>query len=419
MKSFIEVPQGHPFPIQNLPYGIFKANASANACVGVAIGDYVLDLNALDEAAFFAGTPVEGQGAFAQASLNIFMALGKSAWSATRSIVSQALSSESTQLKDSALLEKALFPIKEVTLQLPARIGDYTDFYASREHATNVGTMFRGKENALMPNWLHLPVGYHGRASSVVISGTPVKRPQGQSKADGAESPVFGPSRLLDFELEMGLFIGPGNELGQAISIDNAHDSLFGMALLNDWSARDIQKWEYQPLGPFLAKNFMTSISPWVISMEALEPFRTAAVKQEPEPLPYLKTSSAHNTYDIKLEVGLKSSAMDDWQIISRSNYRHLYWTAEQLIAHHTATGCNLRPGDLLASGTISGPTADSYGSMLELSWRGEKPITLSDKSERKFLQDGDSVRMSAYCQNENYSIGFGQVEGCILSAEQ
>jgi fumarylacetoacetase len=418
LRSFIEVPAGHPFPIQNLPYGIFTPVTGGEPRAGVAIGDQILDLAALEEAGHFAGTPIGGKSIFDGADLNAFMALGKSAWIAVRAIISELLRHDCPTLRDNAALRaNALHPAVGVTMCLPATIGDYTDFYASREHATNVGIMFRGKENALMPNWLHLPVGYHGRASSVVVSGTPVRRPNGQLKGDNDPAPTFGPCRLLDFELEMGFLIGPGNELGQSVSIDRAEDQIFGMVLVNDWSARDIQKWEYQPLGPFLAKNFATSISPWVVPMEALEPFRVPAVAQEPEPLPYLRSSTPAQSYDIALEVDLKSVSMTDWQTICRSNFRHLYWTAEQFIAHHTATGCNLRPGDLLASGTISGPSEDSYGSMLELAWRGERPIPMADGSARKFLQDGDRVRMTAVCRNEHYSIGFGSVEGQILPA--
>jgi fumarylacetoacetase len=418
LRSFVEVPAGHPFPIQNLPYGIFTPATGGEPRAGVAIGDQILDLAALEEAGHLAGTPIADRRIFNRPALNDFMALGKPAWSAVRAVISEFLRHDCPTLRDDvALRANALHPASGATLHLPATIGDYTDFYASREHATNVGIMFRGKENALMPNWLHLPVGYHGRASSVVVSGAPIRRPNGQVKADNDPAPSFGPCRLLDFELEMGFLIGPGNELSQPVSIDRAEEQIFGMVLVNDWSARDIQKWEYQPLGPFLAKNFATSISPWVVPMEALEPFRVPAVAQDPEPLSYLRSSAPPQSYDIRLEVGLKSAAMNEWQIICRSNFRHLYWTAAQFIAHHTATGCNLRPGDLLATGTISGPSEDSYGSMLELAWRGERPIRMTDGSTRKFLQDGDRVRMTAWCQGEHCSIGFGSVEGCVLPA--
>jgi len=299
---------------------------------------------------------------------------------------------------------------------LPATIGDYTDFYSSREHATNVGTMFRGAENALMPNWLHLPVGYHGRSSSVVISGTDLVRPKGQIKPDDAPL-YFGPSQLLDFELEMAVFVGPGNKLGQPIPISEAENHIFGFVLMNDWSARDIQKWEYVPLGPFGGKNFGTTISPWVVTLEALEPFRVASPIQDPKPLDYLVDSSGtgNDTYDIKLEVTLKPATTDSEFVLARSNFKYLYWSAKQQLTHHSVTGCNMRPGDLVASGTISGPTPDSYGSMLELCWKGTKPITLPNGEIRKFLRDGDTVNLRGKCEKESIRIGFGPCSGKIL----
>jgi fumarylacetoacetase len=317
---------------------------------------------------------------------------------------------------DAALREQALLPMSEAVMQLPADIGDYTDFYSSREHATNVGTMLRGADNALMPNWLHLPVAYHGRASSIVVSGTDVRRPCGQSKPDKDDAPLFGPSRSLDFELEMAVFVGPGNELGTPIPIGQADEQLFGMVLLNDWSARDIQAWEYVPLGPFLAKNFATTISPWVVTLEALEPFRTAGPVQNPTSLPYLQTSGP-GAYDIQLEVLLQSEKMDRPARISHSNFKYLYWSMAQQLAHHTVNGCNLRPGDLLASGTISGPTPDSYGSLLELTWRGSKPLTLPNGDTRTFLQDGDRLTLTGWCQGDGYRVGFGEATGRILPA--
>jgi fumarylacetoacetase len=301
-------------------------------------------------------------------------------------------------------------------MHLPAAIGDYTDFYSSREHATNVGIMMRGPDNALMPNWLHLPVAYHGRASSVVISGTPVRRPCGQIKPDGAEHPIFGPTRALDFELEMGFFVGPGNELGRPISIAEAADHIFGLVLVNDWSARDIQRWEYQPLGPFLSKSFATSISPWVVSLEALEPFRCTGPVQDPAPLLYLQ-SPGRWALDIRLEVWLRSAKMADAARISLSNSKNLYWNICQQLAHHTINGCNLRPGDLLASGTISGPAPDSRGSLLELAWKGTTPVSLPGGEKRVFLEDGDQVIMTGWCEGTDYRIGFGTVEGTIQPA--
>jgi fumarylacetoacetase len=304
----------------------------------------------------------------------------------------------------------------DVEMLLPVEIGDYTDFYSSREHAHNVGTMLRGPDKALMPNWLHLPVAYHGRASSVVVSGTDLRRPCGQTKADDADAPIFGPSRNVDFELEMGFFIGPGNALGEPIPIARAEDHIFGMVLVNDWSARDIQKWEYVPLGPFLAKNFGTSISPWVVALEALEPFRANGPPQNPKPLPYLEASGP-SSYDIRLEVTLQSVNMDRQERICASNFKHLYWSMAQQLAHHTVNGCNLRDGDLLASGTISGPTPDSYGSLLELAWKGTKPLVFPNGETRTFIQDGDRITMTAWCEGNDHRIGFGEVTGRILPA--
>jgi fumarylacetoacetase len=334
-----------------------------------------------------------------------------------RARVSELLRADVPTLRDDAALRaRCVLPLGAVSLHLPARIGDYTDFYSSRDHATNVGVMFRGRENALMPNWLHLPVGYHGRASSVVVSGTPVRRPRGQMLPPGGEQPVYGPCRLLDFELEMGFFVaGPGNALGEPIPVTAADDHIFGLVLVNDWSARDIQAWEYQPLGPFNAKNFATSISPWVIPYEALQPFRLPAPAQDPEPLSYLRGAGLGG-YDVQLEVALRP-ADGQPQTICRSNTKYLYWTMQQQLAHHTITGCNLRPGDLLASGTISGPDKSSWGSLLELTWRGRDPIALDSGGERTFLADGDTVVMSGWCQGDGYRVGFGEVAGEVLPA--
>jgi fumarylacetoacetase len=345
------------------------------------------------------------------------MACGRPIWQQVRARVSQLLRHDEPALRDNAELRaNALLPIADVEMLLPAEIGDYTDFYSSREHATNVGTMMRGPDNALQPNWLHLPVAYHGRASSVVVSGTDVGRPHGQTKGDNDATPTFGPSRSLDFELEMGFFIGPGNPLGQPIPIGQAPEHIFGMVLVNDWSARDIQRWEYVPLGPFLAKNFATTISPWIVTLDALEPFRTSGPKQDPAPLPYLR-SPGDWAFDIHLEVLLQSAAMDQPHVVCRSNAKHLYWNVCQQLAHHTVNGCNLRPGDLLASGTISGPTPDSYGSMLELAWKGTKPIALPNGEKRVFLQDGDRVTLAGWCQGPGYRVGFGEATGRVLPA--
>jgi len=399
----IQINKDSDFPIQNLPYGIFSTKENPSPRVGTRLGDIGIDLAMLDHHGMFG----KRYGFFADASLNRFMAAGREVWREIRQRLMRLAGEE-----QASLIREALIPVNEVQMHLPVEIGDYTDFYASREHATNVGIMFRGKENALMPNWLHLPIGYHGRASSVVLSGTDVIRPRGQVKPKDAPL-EFTASRQLDFELEMGFFVGKGNNLGEPISIASAQEHIFGMVLLNDWSARDIQAWEYQPLGPFLAKNFATSISPWVVTMDALEPFRVKGPEQDPAPLPYLGTNS--NGYDIQLEVSLQSARMDTPQIISRSNMKHLYWSIDQMLAHHTITGCNMRVGDMCGTGTISGPTEDSYGSLLELTWRGEKPIQLSSGEERKFLQDGDTLTMRGYCQGDGYRIGFGEVTGIIL----
>ncbi|RMF59404.1 MAG: fumarylacetoacetase [Calditrichaeota bacterium] len=417
LRSFIEIPPDSHFPIQNLPYGVFRNNSGGTPRVGVAIGEFVLDLSVLDEAGLFNIPELDGKKYFHQPSLNAFMSAGQKVWKKTRERISQLLREDEATLRDNDTLRtQALIPLSQIELLMPVEIGDYTDFYSSREHATNVGTMFRGKENALMPNWLWIPVGYHGRASSVVVSGTPIRRPLGQTRTDDTQPPVFGPSRLLDFELEMGFFVGPESKLGEPIPIEKTHEHIFGMVLVNDWSARDIQKWEYVPLGPFLAKNFATSISPWVVTMEALEPFRCEGPPQDPTPLPYLQ-SAGKQAFDIHLEVLLKSKRMEAPVRICQSNFRYLYWSMYQQLAHHTITGCNVRPGDLMASGTISGPTPDSYGSMLELTWRGSKPIRLSESETRKFLEDGDTVIMTGWCQGDGYRVGFGEVIGEILPA--
>jgi fumarylacetoacetase len=418
MKSFVDLPAGSPFPPENLPYGVFSPAAGGPPRVGVAIGDHVLDLAALEEFGLFDGPELGGRRLFSRPSLNAFMACGRPAWREARATIQSLLHEGSDLHQTAALRERALLPAAAATMRLPAEIGDYTDFYSSRQHAANVGIMFRGRENALMPNWLHLPVAYHGRASSVVVGGTDVRRPLGQTMPEGAERPAFGPSRALDFELEMGFLVGPGNRLGEPVPIETASEHIFGLVLVNDWSARDIQRWEYQPLGPFLAKNFATSISPWVVTLEALEPFRRPGPPQEPPPLPYLR-SPGDWAYDIELEVRLQSAAMAEPLVIARSNFRHLYWNICQQLAHHTITGCNLRPGDLLASGTISGPTPDSYGSLLELAWRGERPLPLPGGESRTFLQDGDRLTLTAWCQGDGYRIGFGEVAGTILPAPE
>jgi fumarylacetoacetase len=414
-RSFVPVPPRSHFPIENLPYGVCRRRDGAR-CIAVAIGEHVLDLTALEALGLLDVATLHGRRVFDTGTLNAFMAQGRAVWSAVRARLQHLLDAEEPILRDDAeTLARVLAPMSEIEMLLPADIGDYTDFYSSREHASNVGTMFRGPDKALQPNWLHLPVAYHGRSSSVIVSGTPVRRPCGQSKPDNAAAPTYGPSRALDFELEMAAFIGPGNALGQPIPIASAEEHLFGMVLLNDWSARDIQSWEYVPLGPFLGKNFATSISPWVVTMEALAPFRVAAVPQDPPPLPYLQ-AEPRTTYDIHLEVCLQGEKMSEPVRISTSNFRYLYWTLAQQVAHHTVNGCNLRPGDLLASGTISGPTPDFYGSLLELSWRGSRPLQVGGET-RTFLLDGDRIVMTAWCEKEGHRLGFGSVAGVVTPA--
>ncbi|MCI0464107.1 MAG: fumarylacetoacetase [Gemmataceae bacterium] len=416
LRSFLPIaPESH-FPIQNLPYGVFSEDGSPER-IGVAIGEYVLDLGVLDDFGLLDELGSDVRRALRQDRLNAFAALGRQVRMLTRFLLSRLLSADEPTLRDNkALRDRALVPMSQVQMVLPFHIGDYTDFYSSREHASNVGTMLRGADNALQRNWLHLPVAYHGRASSVVVSGTDLRRPLGQAKADDAPAPTLGPSRSLDFELELGYFVGVGNELGRPVPIDEAPGHLFGMVLVNDWSARDIQKWEYVPLGPFLAKNFGTSISPWVVTMEALRPFRVPGPVQDPPPLEYLRTSGDW-AFDIQLEVWLQGEQMTAPQRLCASHAKYLYWNVCQQLAHHTAGGCNLRPGDLLATGTISGPTPDSYGSLLELSWKGTRPLHFPDGSSRVFLQDGDRVTLTGWCQGQGYRVGFGEATGRILPA--
>jgi fumarylacetoacetase len=418
LRSFVDVPADSDFTIHNLPYGVFKPALGAAPRIGVAIGDQILDLSVLADRGLLSGPALGTAAVLGLPSLNAFMALGRPAWRELRSTLTRLLSHNEPELRDDhTLRQSAMVPAASAEMLLPATIGDYTDFYSSREHATNVGTMLRGADNALQANWLHLPVGYHGRASSVVVSGTDIRRPLGQTKGPEAEAPSYGPSRLLDFELEMGFFVGPGNDLGQSIPIHRAADHVFGMVLVNDWSARDIQAWEYVPLGPFLAKNFATSISPWVVTMDALEHFRCAGPAQnDPKPLPYL-THPDDCAYDIRLEVELQSETMTTPETIATSNFKYMYWSICQQLAHHTVNGCNLRPGDLLASGTISGPAKHERGSMLELSWRGSEPIELANSEKRTFLADGDTVIMRGHSEKKGVRVGFGDVRGKILPA--
>ena len=429
MDSFLSISPYSDFSIHNLPYGIFKPNAGGAPRVGVAIGEYVLDLSVLHDAGFFAQTNFATQNVFKNSSLNAFMKLGRDAWRETRANVQDSLcddasskpsrSPETSKVslqKNDVLRDAALLPQSQIETLLPVEIGDYTDFYSSEHHARNVGTMLRGADNALMPNWKHLPVAYHGRASSVVVSGTNFHRPRGQIKPSDANEPIYAATRSLDFELEMGFFIGGETALGEPISIERADEFMFGMVLVNDWSARDIQAWEYQPLGPFLAKNFCTSISPWVVTMDALEPFKSSLPVQEPKPLAYLARENDW-LYDIQLQVELQSAKMDAPHVITRSNFQNLYWSMNQQLAHHTVNGCNVRVGDLLASGTISGAEKISRGCMLELTWRGKEPLQLPNGETRRFLEDGDVVTMRAWGEKNGIRVGFGECRGEAFSA--
>lgn len=427
LSSFVPGADGSEFPLENLPYGVFShAQSGRDPRCGVAIGDYVLDLRALAAEGLLddAVSGLSAESIFGGSTLNAFMGCEAARWRAVRSRLTALLTRGGADALPEALHPKLLVPRSEATMHLPAAIGDYTDFYSSREHATNVGIMFRGKDNALQPNWLHLPVGYHGRASSVVVSGTPVVRPKGQlqlDKADPTKGTEHAACRLLDFELEMGFFVGgPPNPLGRPVTMEEAPDRIFGFVLCNDWSARDVQKFEYVPLGPFGAKNFATTISPWVVPTLALEPFACATSAGEqtaPAPLPYL-ADPAYASYDVALAVEITPKDGAAPTVVSRSNYRHMYWTCKQQLVHHSVTGCDMCPGDLLASGTISGADETAYGSMLELSWQGTKEIgPLSDGTTRKFLKDGDTVGIRGVCQGDGFKIGFGECVGRVLSA--
>lgn len=414
LKSFVEVSPASHFPLENLPFGVFKPEPGSEARPGVAIGDYVLDLSVVSDAGLFDGQCLKSSDCFHEPNLNKFLHLGRSAWKEARETLQRLLSATEPQLRDNASLrQRALIPMNEVEMLLPVAIGDYTDFFSSMHHAKNCGAIFRGPETPVNLNWFHLPIAYHGRASSIVISGTDITRPRGQAYPTGDSLPYFGPSRKLDFELEMAAVVGSGNELGKPVSIEEAKNHIFGLVLMNDWSARDIQAWEYVPLGPFLGKSFGTTLSPWIVSLDALEPFSCDAPKQDPSPLPYLSEKMSKN-YDISLEVLIKLAGREDSCSVTRSNFKHLYWTITQQLAHHTVNGCNLRPGDLLGSGTISGPDPDSFGCLLELTWNGQRPLTLGGET-RTFLEDGDEVILTGYCQGDGYKIGFGTCSGKIL----
>ena len=414
LKSWVEVPKGSDFPIQNLPFGVFKTDY-LDPVGGVAIGEHIIDLVYLNEHGYLdgLGLPI---GIFNQPYLNDFISLGKPVTTAVRERLSELLRDDNPQLRDNKKdRELALIHMDDAQMCLPVRIGDYTDFYSSEQHAYNVGCMFRDPENALMPNWKHLPVAYHGRASSIIPTKTAIRRPKGQTKGPNDAEPVFGPSKRLDFELEMAFISAGKTEMGQSISTANAEDNIFGFVVFNDWSARDIQAWEYVPLGPFLAKNFASSISPWIVTIEALDPFRVPGPIQDPKVLPYLEYEGNRH-FDVHLEVDIQPEGVES-VTVSKSNYQNMYWNPCQQLAHHTVNGCNINVGDMFASGTISGPTSESYGSMLELSWMGTKSVAMKDGTERKFINDNDTVIMRGYAEKEGVRIGFGEVETKVLPA--
>jgi len=411
-KSWINVPENSDFPIQNIPFGVFITKDDV-ITIGTRIGNCAIDMGALQQLNYFEGIELTDD-MFMQDTLNDFISDGKKTWRLVRNRLAELFDETNPKLRDNKEhRDIIIFDVQHIEMQLPVLIGDYTDFYSSKEHATNVGKMFRDAENALLPNWLYVPVGYHGRSSTIIPSGIPVNRPMGQTLPNGETTPVFGPSRLVDFELETAFITTDANIMGETIPISEAEDYIFGMVLMNDWSARDIQKWEYVPLGPFLAKNFATSISPWIITMDALDPFRTKGPKQDPAPFPYLQQKGKNN-FDVNLEVVIQPENAGE-TIVSRSNFKYMYWSMTQQLAHHTSNGCRVNSGDMMGSGTISGPTPDSCGSMLELTWGGKNPIKLNDGSERKFLNDGDTVIMRGFCKNNGVRIGFGEVSSKLL----
>jgi fumarylacetoacetase len=415
-QTWLEVHPKSDFPIQNIPFGVFLTRDDI-ITIGTRIGNTAIDLGALHQLGYFKGIELTDD-IFLQDTLNDFIADGRKTWRLVRNRISDIFLKDNPVLRDNEEHKKrVLFTMNEIEMQLPVDVGDYTDFYASKEHATNVGSLFRDPENALLPNWLHIPIGYHGRSSSIIPSGTPIRRPNGQTKPGPDGKPGFGPSKLLDFELEMAFITTASNALGRRIPIKEADEHIFGLVLFNDWSARDIQAWEYVPLGPFLGKNFASTISPWIVTLDALDAFKVEGPKQDPEPLPYLQQSGKKN-YDIHLEAIIKPEGGVE-NVVSRSNFKYMYWSMVQQLAHHTINGCNVRSGDMMGSGTISGPTPDSYGSMLELSWKGERPITLADGSTRKFIEDGDTVILRGYCQNDQVRIGFGDCKGKVLPARK
>lgn len=413
LESWIEIPESCDFPLENLPYGIAKLSNEKTVAV-TRIGDTIIDLQSLSALNAFSDLKIENADIFNQPVLNNFIELGKDLHVKVRERLQEifGIGSMNTELTEK-IKQYSLYAADGVKMLMPVKVTDYTDFYSSIEHATNVGKMFRDPANALLPNWKHLPVGYHGRASSIVVSGSEIHRPNGQTMPQGAEKPVFGPSKMFDFELEMAFVVSKTTQLGESVKASEAEDNIFGFLLFNDLSARDIQSWEYVPLGPFLSKNFGSVVSPWIVTLEALEPFRVKGPIQEPEVLPYLKTSGNRN-FDINLEVLIQPEHGKE-NLVCSSNFRYMYWNICQQLAHHTVNGCNITTGDLYASGTISGPEPGSYGSMLELTWRGTKPIQLSDGSERKFIHDHDTIIIKGYSEKNGLRIGFGE---CVVKVK-
>ncbi len=419
LTSFIDIATDSDFSIHNLPYGIFSetkyAAGNNNRRAGVAIGEQVLDLSVLEAEGLLS---LADGPYFDQPTLNAFIDSGRENWTKARTTIQMLLSADNDTLRDNAdLQQKALFKQADVTMHLPVQVPGFTDFYSSKEHATNVGTMFRDPNNALLPNWTEMPVGYNGRASTVIVSGTDVIRPSGQLKPNADDRPIFSPCKRLDFELETAFVVGKGNNIGQPIAVDEAADHIFGMVLLNDWSARDIQKWEYVPLGPFNAKTFASEVSPWIVTMDALAPFKTSCPTQEPKPLAYLNEKASDSSFDITLSVELLPENADEATVVCETNFKYMYWSMAQQLTHHTITGCKVEVGDMMGSGTISGPTPDSYGSMLEIAWNATKPVTLKGGETRSFIEDGDTVIMKGYSEKDGIRVGFGEVRGKVLPA--
>lgn len=415
LKSWIPYDESCDFTIYNIPFGIIETTNGSTHLASI-IGDTIIDLAAMQMLGYFDGYALQ-KAQVESRFLNEFIALGKQTTSAIRNRIIEVFSEGNKQLSSNdAHCKQVLLKAADCKLLLPIKVNNYTDFYSSIEHATNVGTMFRDPKNALLPNWKHIPIGYHGRASSIAVSGTNFHRPKGQTKAADAELPEFGPCKMLDFELEMAFVVGKETQLGETIAIDSSNEYIFGMLLFNDWSARDMQTWEYVPLGPFLAKNFASTVSPWLVTMEALAPFKVPQPIQEPKVLPYLQSSENNNNIDIHLQVAIQPEIGAE-KVVSNSNFKYMYWSMNQQLTHHASNGCNIQIGDMYASGTISGPTEDSYGSMLELTWRGTKPITMPDGSQRKFIMDGDTVKMRGYCLKNGIRVGFGEVSAKVLPA--